>query len=73
MLPDPEIARILAERRRIETERRARDTGFIREARHERPRLRRPAPVVPRPVMDPDPCPPPCPHPAEGARGWAGA
>ena len=73
MLPDPELTRILAQRRLIETQRKARDTGFLRDLRRERTRTPRLTDVVPQPVIEPDPCPPPCPRPAEGAAGWAPA
>jgi hypothetical protein len=73
MLPDPELARILAQRRLIETQRKARDTGFLRDLRPDRTRVPRPTDVVPRPVVDPDPGPPPWPRPEEGSPGWAPA
>jgi hypothetical protein len=70
MLPDPELARILAERRRIEAERRSRDAGFVRDARQERRRDGQPRPDMRPPIVDPGPCPP-CPRPAERAARWA--
>jgi hypothetical protein len=70
MLPDPELARILAQRRLIEAERAAwdhateqeRHTGVVRPAD---PRNGQ----APRPGAGSQPCPPPCPRQARGVAG----
>ena len=82
MLPDPKRPVSLAERRRIEAERRSRDTGFVRDIRGGRDQARGPRPARPeprparpetRPERQPSPCPPPCPELAGGAAALAGA
>lgn len=55
MLPNEDMARILAGRRRTETERVARDRGFLHDTR---PTPASPRPTTPtRPTGDRRPCP----------------
>lgn len=70
MLPDPELARILAQRRLIEAERAARDHAAEQDRRADvvRPAASRDG-QAPRPGAGSQPCPPPCPRTARGVAG----
>jgi hypothetical protein len=70
MLPDPELARILAQRRLVEAERAAWDHAAEqdRHAGSVRPAASSDG-QAPRPGAGTRPCPPPCPRAARGVAG----